>query len=79
MQFKLEIVQPVTDLRRIEDTVRGLDPAALVDIDPTGSHLRVAAAIGRDALCRLFAQAGYPVARAQLIDVPSDCCGGCAG
>jgi hypothetical protein len=79
MQFRLDIVQPVTDLHRIEDVIRDLDPAAIVDIDPSGSHLRVAAAIGADALCRLFARAGYPVAREQLVGLPSDCCGGCAG
>jgi hypothetical protein len=79
MQFKLDILQPVEDLRRIEDALLAADPAALVDIDPAGVTLRIASSLGADELCRLVADAGYPVEHDRIVSVPSECCGGCGG
>jgi hypothetical protein len=79
MQFRIEITRPVTDLRLLEDALLALDPAALVDIDPAGVNLRFASVLCADELCRLVTDIGYPVERGRIIDIPSDCCGGCAG
>jgi hypothetical protein len=79
MHFKLETTRPVTDLRRLEDALLAVDPAALVDIDCAGVNLRVASILGADELCRLATDAGVAVERNRIVDVPSDCCGGCGG
>ena len=79
MQFKLEITRPVADLRRIEDALLAIDPAALVDVDAAGVSLRVASILGADELCRLVTDLGHPVERSRIVDVASECCGGCGG
>jgi hypothetical protein len=79
MQFKLRITRPVIDLRGLEDAVRAVDPAALLDLDPAGVHLRVATTLGPEELCRRLTWAGCAVSPAELQGVPSECCGGCGG
>jgi hypothetical protein len=79
MQFKLEITRPIPDLQRIEALLCDADPAALVGMDRAGATLRLASSLGKQELCELFGQAGYPVRRDELLDVPSECCGGCGG
>lgn len=63
----------------IETAIRAVDPAALVDLDPSGRTLRVAASVDVAELVALLGQAGCPVALDQVTQVPSICCGGCSG
>ena len=79
MQFRIETSRPVPDLRRLEDALLAVDPAALVDMDVAGVNLRVASVLGADELWRLVSAAGCAVERARIVDVPSGCCGGCGG
>lgn len=79
MEFHIEIVDPGPDLDAIEHAIGAIDPAVLVDIDPAGQTLRVAASIDAAQLLLLLGQAGYPVAGHQVEQVPSICCGGCSG
>ena len=79
MQFKIRIDGSTPDVDAIEQAVRTMDAAALVDIDPTGRTLRVAASMDAANLLGLIHQAGYPVAQDQLEQLPSECCGGCGG
>lgn len=79
MEFKIEITGPAPDARVIEDAIRAVDPAALVDIDPDGQALRVAALVATHELVELITQAGYHVDPAQVRQLPSTCCGGCSG
>jgi hypothetical protein len=79
MQFKIRITGLKPDVDVIEQALRAVDPAALVDIDQTGQILRVAASIEPPHLLGLMGQVGYPVAQEQLEQVPSECCGGCGG
>ncbi len=79
MQFKIRIDGSMPDVGAIEQTIRTIDPSALVDIDPTGKTLRVAASMDAAHLLGLMHQAGYPVVQDQLEQVPSECCGGCGG
>lgn len=79
MQFKIRITGLSPDVGAIEQTIRVVDPSALVDIDPTGQTLRVAASIDATHLLGLMGQAGFPVVEDQLERVPSECCGGCGG
>jgi hypothetical protein len=79
MQFKLPLDRPIPDLHRLQSLVRDEDPAALLGLDRAGATLRVASSLGKRELCALFDRAGYPVQREELLDVPSECCGGCGG
>lgn len=79
MEFNIKMVGSPPDLRAIEHAIQAVDPSALVDLDPQGRTLRVAAAVDAAELVSLISQAGYPVARHQVAQVPSICCGGCSG
>ena len=79
MEFHIQITGPAPDPGAIEDAIRDLDPAALVDIDPSASTLRIATSVGAQQLVSLITQAGYPVSPAQVRQLPSICCGGCSG
>lgn len=79
MQFKIRITDATPEIGVIENAIRAIDPAAVVDIDQTGETLRVAASLDPAQLLRLIGQTGYAVAPDQLQQVPSDCCGGCGG
>lgn len=66
-------------LRRVEDAICELDPAAVIDFTPVTARLRVAAAVDRDHLGLLLASAGCPVPTDAIVQLPSICCGGCSG
>lgn len=79
MQSTIRITGLPPDVRAIEEAIRAVDPLALVDIDPTGQTLRIAASIEAVQVLRVMREAGYPVKEDQLERVPSECCGGCGG
>ena len=79
MEFNIKMAGSPPDLGAIEHAIRAVDPSALVDLDPQGRTLRVAASVDAAELVSLISQAGYPVAQHQVAQVPSICCGGCSG
>lgn len=87
MEFHVQIESDVPDSRAIRDTIleavrvtiEEVDPSAVLDIDPSGCVLRIAAAIDLAQLRVLLDQSGYPVPLAQVRQLPSICCGGCSG
>jgi hypothetical protein len=79
MEFHIRLTGPAPDPGAIEHAIGAVDPAVLVDIEPATGTLRVAASIDAAQLVALILQAGYPVARHQVTQVPSICCGGCSG
>lgn len=78
MEFHVTMPGPM-DPGAIEQAIRAVDPAALVDIDPAGRTLRMAATVDVAQLVALLNQAGYPVRRDQVAQAASICCGGCSG
>ena len=79
MEFTIELSDSIPDLGAIEQAIHAVDPAALVDIDPDGHTLRVAASVDAARLVSLMNQAGYQVAPQQVVQAPSICCGSCSG
>ena len=78
MEFHIALAGSAPDPGAIEQAIRAVDPAALADIDPAGHTLRVATSVDAIQLVWLMRQAGYRVAKNQLTQVPSTCCGGCS-
>jgi hypothetical protein len=78
MEFSVTMPGPI-DPGAIEQAIREIDPAAVVDIDPAASTLRVAATVDLVQLLALFNRAGYPVDRHHVAQAASVCCGGCGG
>ncbi len=79
MEFNIKLAGSIPDLGAIEHAIRAVDPSAVVDIDPAGQTLRVAASVDAAQLVSLISQSGYPVAQHQVAQAPSTCCGGCGG
>lgn len=79
MEFNITLPGSAPDPWIIEEAIRAIDPAALVDIDPSGQIMRVATSVDATELVALIRDAGYPVAPHEVSQVPSICCGGCSG
>jgi hypothetical protein len=79
MEFHVRLDGASPDLGALGDSLREVDPSALLDVDPAGQVVRVAAALQPGELVRLFGDAGWPVSTAQVRQLPSICCGGCSG
>lgn len=79
MEFQIKLNVATADLDMVRDAIQSVDPAAVVDIDPSGQSLRVAAAVDSGALLSVIREAGYAVQAERITQVPSVCCGGCGG
>ncbi|MEO8365052.1 MAG: hypothetical protein ABI538_02480 [Pseudoxanthomonas sp.] len=79
MQFVLETRGPAPDADAIARAIDAVDPAAIVDVDPSSGSLRISAAISQVELATIIDRAGYPLVQGQLEQLPSQCCGGCGG
>ncbi len=77
MEYHVEWLDTAPDFQVVEDAILDSDPSASVDIADAGQTLRVAAALATVKLIAVLRQAGYPVTAAQVVALPSFCCGGC--
>ncbi|MBS0382882.1 MAG: hypothetical protein JSR56_10645 [Proteobacteria bacterium] len=77
MEFRVQLAGMHVDQDALQTLLFDIDPAAMVDVDRDGS-LRVAAATSTAALAELLHRSGCPVKPAQVLEVPSFCCGGCS-
>lgn len=79
MEYHIPVRAPLAVFAAIDDAIRDADPAALVDIDPAGTTLRISTLLPRLQVAGLVTAAGYPVEHAHVRQLPSICCGGCSG
>jgi len=77
MEFHIDMTGLTPDLDVIEQAIRAVDPAALVDVDD--ARLRVSAWVDAARILLLINQAGYPVEQDRVSQIASTCCGGCSG
>jgi hypothetical protein len=77
MEYHIALHATPVDLGAVDEVVRAIDPAALVDLDH--DTLRVSTYLRASELTTLIAAAGYPLDDGQLTQLPSTCCGGCSG
>ena len=78
MQFTLRTCDG-RDLARISDALCEIDPAAFCDHDPAGGAIRIATAATRSELVACLSGIGMATGDDDLIQLPSECCGGCGG
>ena len=79
MEFHIRFSGSAPAPEVIEEIIRNVDPAAMVDIEPGADTLRIAASVDAVELAALVSQSGLAVAPSQVIRLPSICCGGCSG
>ena len=67
------------DLAAIQHALATLDASALLDRDARGSTLRISTLATQDELLACLHAAGAKDPSQHLVQLPSDCCGGCGG
>lgn len=79
MEFHILTSANEVELQQFRKEVIALDPAALVERDVLGRHLRASTQLSGSELLTLASRAGLQMTREQLQVQPSVCCGGCGG
>ena len=79
MEFHVDGMPVTADMAAITDAIYNIDPAALVDIDPSTGALRVNASMSADDLTAAIGGSGQAVDGLLVMQMPSTCCGGCGG
>lgn len=79
MQYTVARVPKDLDLDGIAVALTAFDPSAIVDLDRSGSVLRLSTVLGTAEIVPLLKSAGLPLVSADVDRVPSECCGGCGG
>lgn len=79
MEFRINANGPLPGIEAIEDALRALDPAAVADVQPGTSTIRVSATVEPHELVGLMHGVGLPILPDDIERVPSICCGGCSG
>jgi hypothetical protein len=79
MEFHLPLTRSIEDLSAVRESVRALDPSAVVDTAADGRTLRIASVLGPLDLAWSLRRGGLPANADQLVTIPSVCCGGCSG
>ena len=77
MQFRVATLAENVDVGAVERAIRAVDPAAMVDLADAGDQLRVSTFMSASELIEAVDQAGYPVTKDQVVQMKSQCCGGC--
>jgi len=67
------------DLATLEHALSSLDPAMLLDFDARGRTLRLSTCATHAELSAALQAAGVGDAASELMQLPSECCGGCGG
>ena len=79
MEFHVDGLAAAADMAAISEAIHTIDPAAMVDIDPATGALRVAAAMSADELTTVIGSTGQQADGLLVMQMPSNCCGGCGG
>ncbi len=79
MKFNIKTHGHAISVSVIEQALMQADPAAMIDLDPATSSLRVSSCLDDTELQSLMTDAGFPIPSANFEGVPSECCGGCGG
>jgi hypothetical protein len=67
------------NLGAIQHALAALDPSALLDLDASGRTIRISTLATQGELLACLHAAGTRDPLQHLLQLPSDCCGGCGG
>ena len=63
----------------LSEQILGLDPAAVIDLAPNTSALRISTVLTHKELMQQLHSIGLTPAQHEVEVIPSVCCGGCSG
>lgn len=78
MEFRVQLAGLPLNQDALQALLLDIDPAAMLDLDRRRDTLRVSAATDTAELTSLLYRSGCTVQPAQVLEVPSFCCGGCS-
>jgi hypothetical protein len=79
MEFHIALTDGAPDPAQVQDAMFGVDPMAVVDLDMSGLVMRISSSTTALDLIEVLRHVGWTVAPAQVVQLPSICCGGCGG
>lgn len=79
MQYDIHLATRSPDLVALRAALGHADPAAMTDFDAHSGLLRVSANLSAFELGELLANTDPRLVPAQIMPLPSTCCGGCGG
>jgi len=79
MEFHIATHDMRPDLDAIQDTLFDIDSNAMVDLDANGATLRISSFVTIADLIEVLRRTGWNVGEEQVEQMPTICCGGCAG
>ena len=79
MEFHIALTDASPRLEVVQDAMFDIDPSALVDLDMSGLVMRISSWVPVKDLIGVLQRTGWAVEPAQVVQLPSICCGGCSG
>ena len=79
MELRIEHPGAAIDLDRVVVGLQAIDPAVMVDREVLSGALRIATLMTTTELLAALQGAGLALTEADLVYLPSVCCGGCGG
>lgn len=77
MEFRIRLQSDTPDMALINDALQDVDPAAIIDRDPTDGVLRATVWMSGNELTTILTDAGFPPQSVEQL--ASNCCGDCSG
>lgn len=79
MEFHIALTEACPGPEVIQNAMLEIDASALVDLDMSGLVMRISSYVPTRDVIELLHRTGWPVAREQVVELPTICCGGCGG
>lgn len=79
MEYEIPLSGRAADIAAVNTALRAVDPAALADLHPSGSPLRISTSLGAAEVSALVTTTGLATPASAVEQQPSVCCGGCSG
>jgi hypothetical protein len=79
MEYRIALLAPALAPARLEALLAAQDPSAIGELDPGGQVWRLNTILSSSEVVSLLAEAGCATPAAQVVLLPSVCCGGCSG
>lgn len=79
MEFHIALAEVSPAPEVVQDAFFDVDPTAVVDLDMSGLVMRISASATTTDVVDVLQRVGWQVTAAQVVQLPSICCGGCSG
>lgn len=79
MEVRIQRTNAASRLDGISQRIQDADPAAVIDLEAGSEALRISTVMGTSELLAALREGGLEVSEADIVHLPTSCCGGCGG